>query len=397
MRLLYITNGFPFPLTSGYLRHYFLLRELRERHDVTLLSLVGSGFEQEHAAAVEAFTVQLRTFGGAPRSGAQKVARRLRALRVGHAEGAVAAMRDAASSMVGAGAVDAAVFSGKGTFPVLGALGDLPVVVDLCDATSSRLRGALRFQDRRRVPSTLLEYVQVRRVEHRLLERGDQLLFASARDRDALLGGAAPNAVVVPNGVDVDHWTRRAATLGRDEVVFTGKMSYPPNEHAALHLATDVMPIVRRAVPSAHLSIVGTEPTARLRRLGGGPGVTVTGFVEDVRPYLERAAVFAAPLRFGAGIQNKVLEAMAMAVPVVASSVAASGLTLEDGTAAPVTVADDPVGVAGAVVAKLLAARDDPEPDSAARRHVEDHFVWRRSAQLVEGALRLAVGQGPSD
>ena len=396
MRLLYITNGFPFPLTSGYLRHYFLLRELSARHQVTLLSLAGPEFEPAHAAALEPYTVRVEAFGGRRLSLPGKVRRRVRTLAVGSADGPVAAMRDVAATLVLDGAVDAAVFSGKGTFPVLAALGDLPVVVDLCDATSSRLRGGIRYEEPRRIPAVLLEYASVRQVERKLVLRGDQLLFASARDRDALLGGPAPRAVVVPNGVDLDAWTRTTPELGRDEVVFTGKMSFPPNEHAAHHLATEVMPLVRETVPTAHLSIVGRDPTPRLRRIEGAPGVTVTGFVPDVRPYLERASVFAAPLHFGAGIQNKVLEAMAMAVPVVASSVAAAGLRTGDGVEPPVTVADDPATTAAAVVERLRAAADGAPPDHAGRRYVEDHFVWRGSAALVERALGAAVDRTAS-
>ena len=393
MRLLYITNGFPFPLTSGYLRHYFLLRELGTRHEVTLLSLAGPGFEPGDTAALEPFTVAIETFGGGRRlSLGGKVRRRVRTLAPGSADGPVAAMRDAAGALVRDGAVDAAVFSGKATYPVLAGLGDLPVVVDLCDATSSRLRGGIRHEEPRRIPAVLLEYASVRQVERRLLLRGDQLLFASARDRDALLDGPHPRAVVVPNGVDLDAWARTTPQLGRDEVVFTGKMSFPPNEHAALHLAKHVMPLVRQAVPGAHLSIVGRDPTARLLRVADAPGVTVTGLVPDVRPYLERASVFAAPLHFGAGIQNKVLEAMAMEVPVVASTVAAAGLRAGDRSEPPVTVADDPAATAAAVVAHLRAAAGGAAPDRAGRRYVEEHFVWRGSAALVEQALGAAVG-----
>jgi len=119
-------------------------------------------------------------------------------------------------------------------------------------------------------------------------------------------------------------------------------MHYAPNVDAAFHLIRDVFPVVRVEIPDAQLHIVGRDPTPELRAAQNVPGVTIIGFVEDVRPWLEGATVFASPIRFGAGIQNKVLEAMAMELPVVASTVAADGLRTNEGTMPPVDIADDP-------------------------------------------------------
>jgi glycosyltransferase involved in cell wall biosynthesis len=119
--------------------------------------------------------------------------------------------------------------------------------------------------------------------------------------------------------------------------------------------------------------------------------VTVTGFVEDVRPYLEQATVFAAPLRFGAGIQNKVLEAMAMEVPVVASPLAADGLRTEDGLQPPVQVARGAHDFSDRVIRRLRERASNASPDRAARQYLEAHFVWRRSAEKLDQVLRSVV------
>jgi len=144
-------------------------------------------------------------------------------------------------------------------------------------------------------------------------------------------------------------------------------------------------------VPGAQVLIVGRDPTPRLQRAGKQPGVTVTGFVDDVRPYLERATVFAAPLRFGAGIQNKLLEAMAMEVPVVASPLAADGLRTESGQRPPVAVASDREQFAAKIVQQLKRRADQPAPDAEARRFVHDHFVWSRSAAQLENIFRTVT------
>ena len=135
----------------------------------------------------------------------------------------------------------------------------------------------------------------------------------------------------------------------------------------------------------------GTNLQAILDRVHGREGVTVTGAVPDVRPHLERAAVFAAPLRFGAGIQNKVLEAMAMETPVVASPLAAGGLRVDGGPEAPVTVAATVDELAARVVDRIHAVRHDPSPDRDGRMYVSRHFVWAASAERLEEALTAAV------
>ena len=123
------------------------------------------------------------------------------------------------------------------------------------------------------------------------------------------------------------------------------------------------------------------------------PGVTVTGLVDDVRPYLVAASVFAAPLRFGSGIQNKVLEALAMGVPTVASANGSAGLITDEGIRPPLTVASpkDPVAFAAAIVDRLRAVDADPSPHVDGRTFVERHFTWTRSGELLEATLREAA------
>ncbi|MDQ3146632.1 MAG: hypothetical protein M3R01_06805, partial [Actinomycetota bacterium] len=261
MRLLYVTGGFPWPLTSGYLRHWFLMRELAARHEITLLSLVGADHTPEDVEALADLTTGVHTFPTTSRSRSKvrKAGARLRSLTPGARAGDPAhRLGRAAAELIAAEHHDAVVFSGKRTGPALASLGDLPVVTDLCDATSARIRGSLRHLGPTELPAALLDFAQVSRVERRLVERSDHVLFASWRDLEAVLGtGPAPAATVVPNGVDTAYWHREDAPLGADSVVFTGAMDYAPNDDAARFLIEQIMPLVRRARPAAHLSLVG--------------------------------------------------------------------------------------------------------------------------------------------
>ncbi len=290
-------------------------------------------------------------------------------------------------------AFDAALFSGKRTSPVVKHLKRIPIVVDMCDATSMKIRGSMRYARLSKLPVLLLDYVQVRRTERALAQQAAQLIFASCRDREALLGDVSKQAAVVPNGVDLDFWRRSPQERGPNTIIFTGAMDYPPNTDAALYLIEEILPLVQRSVPDAQALIVGRDPTPRLIKAGRRPGVTVTGFVDDVRPYLEQATVFAAPLRFGAGIQNKLLEAMAMEVPVVASLLAADGLRTEEGKRPPVQVAGNKQRFAELIVQQLRDRARNPAPDLEARCFVEHHFVWKRSAEKLEQVFATAAGR----
>ena len=323
----------------------------------------------------------------------QRVATVLPSLTV---DGPAAALGRKAADLCERWPADAVLFSGKRTFPALPPLAGLPLVTDLCDATSSRLRTGLRHDPPVKVPAHVVEWASVRRVERALVARSARLLFASARDRDLVVSPAdAARSVIVPNGVDLDYWRRTSPHLGRGTIVFTGAMDYGPNADAALHLVQAVLPRVRASRPDARLLVVGRDPGPALREAAArAEGVTLTGTVPDVRPGLEEAAVFAAPLRVGAGIQNMVLEALAMEVPVVASPLAAGGLHTADGEAPPLVEADGPEATAAALVEALRRADEGAPPAADGRRFVAEHFSWRRSGQLVAQALEAAVGAG---
>jgi glycosyltransferase involved in cell wall biosynthesis len=403
-RILYITNGFPFPLTSGYLRHYFLMGELASAgHDIVLLSIVGADHKSEHVAALADRTERIETFRSRDRAKGtvQRLIRKCRRVLPGAlADPAPRQLAERAGELLRREHFDAAVFSGKRADAALARLEALPVVVDLCDATTLRLKREMAVASPSRRMTLEVAARRVRRTEGRMIDRADRALFASARDLEGLLEELADGSeasieerarrsVVVPNGVDIASWSRRNPTLGA-EIVLTGAMDYGPNVDAAVRLARTIFPLVRRQVPAARLTLVGRDPAPDVLALADLEGVRVTGYVEDVRPYLENAAVFAAPLRFGAGIQNKLLEAMSMAVPSVVSTLAADGLRTIDGTTPPIVVVDDDAATAEAIVATLRRVAVDPTPDWAARAYVEQHFSWAASGRSLASQIAAA-------
>ena len=195
---------------------------------------------------------------------------------------------------------------------------------------------------------------------------------------------------VLPNGVALDYFTPSAGPREPDTLVFTGKMSYHANVTAALYLVEEIMPHVWAQRPRARAWIVGKDPPREVQKLATGePRITVTGRIPDVRPYLWRAAVAVAPIPYGAGIQNKVLEAMACGTPVVATPQAVSALGVVNGEHA--LVAEGPDAFAAAVLRLLDDAALRQALGQAGRRYVEQHHDWREIVERLEGTYEEAI------
>jgi glycosyltransferase involved in cell wall biosynthesis len=259
----------------------------------------------------------------------------------------------------------------------------LPMVFDMCDAASPRLRNGLRHAPVAELPWRLFRYWQIQRMELTARDRTSHIAFISARDRDAVMSHRS-DGTVVPNGVDLEYWKPNGGTRQSNMLLFTGILDYPPNADAALYLVTHVLPEVRRVLPDVELVLAGRNPLPVLVHAARSrPGVTVTGFVNDLRPWLERAAVFVAPLRFASGMQNKLLEAMAMELPVVTTPVAADGLRVA-GAEPPVRIGENAADLAAAVVALLRDSGARRQFGVNGREFVSRHFNWEHSAQLLE-------------
>jgi glycosyltransferase involved in cell wall biosynthesis len=268
-------------------------------------------------------------------------------------------------------------------------------------AQSSSLRGKWMAR---------LELERTRRYEGWLVQQFDQVVVTSPADRAALAqlaGAAAAHSTpqdtaentaapqtglhqkisVTPNGVDLDYFWADESARKPASIVFTGKMSYHANVTAAVHLVNDIMPRVWAQRDDVEVWIVGKDPTAEVRRLASRR-VLVTGTVPDLRPYLHRASVAVAPMPYGAGIQNKVLEAMACATPVVASRQAASALEAHAGQ--DLLVADGPEQFAEAICALLANPQHRGEMAARGRAYVETHHSWDAAATRLEQVYRRA-------
>jgi len=233
-----------------------------------------------------------------------------------------------------------------------------------------------------------LEWRKMRRYENRACSRADLTITVSDDDR-LLLQQDDPESriVAIPTGVDVEYFDADDGTLEQPlEIVFTGSMDWHPNEDAMRYFITGILPLIRREAPDVSLTIVGRNPSRQLCDTAATAGVAVTGTVDDVRPYIRRAAVYVVPLRIGGGTRLKIYEALAMGKAVVSTTIGAEGLPLEEG--AHILRADDPDTFARKVLDLLRNRAQRKELGTAGRRLMEQEYSWSRVAQDFERHCR---------
>jgi len=232
-----------------------------------------------------------------------------------------------------------------------------------------------------------LENRLLKPVEIRRCLRADVVLVTSEREHLVLKGMVPDKPIeVVPNGVDIDYFHEndtRQELPGR--IIFTGAMDYYPNVDAVLFFAQQCWPLIRDSLPDATWQIVGRNPMPEVRKLAELPGVTVTGSVSDVRPYLGAAEVAIAPLLIAGGTRLKILEALAMQKAVVSTSVGCEGLSVVSGE--HLIVEDLPQKFALAVIKLLRSSEARTAFGAAGRRLVEAEYRWERCGDRLLHAL----------
>lgn len=235
-----------------------------------------------------------------------------------------------------------------------------------------------------------LDLGRTRHYEGQLLERYLRVVVTSPKDRDALVRLSTVKNdhrfEVLPNGVDLEYFKPMDVPREAATIIFTGKMSYHANIAAALDLAQMVMPLIWQKVPEAKLVIAGKDPSSELQELATDSRIVVTGTVPDLRPYLAKATVAVSPMRYGVGIQNKILEAMAMGTPVITTSQALT--SLQANVDEDVVRADTAEAIAEAAVNLMTNEALSMKVGLAGRRYVEDYHDWSTVAKKLEAVYR---------
>ena len=380
-RILFLAHRVPFPPNKGdKIRAFHELKHLARKHEIWLGAPADDPADLAHLGEAKA-SFRDAYFGpvgrvqtginlaGAALSGAPLSVKRF--YHPGLMGWCARVLREVEPDLV-------FVFSSAAAQFVLGRLPTkATLITDFVDADAEKWRA---YEAASQAPKRWLygaEFRRLLRYENRVAAASAANLFVSETERSifARLVPAAANLHVVPNGVDTDFFQPEPAfgAVKPGGIVFSGTMDYKPNIEAVSWFANEILPLVRRHVASAHLNIVGAKPAPSVLTLATLPGVAVAGSVPDMRPWLQQANVIVTPLKIARGIQNKVLEGMAMARPVVTTPEALDGITARAGQ--DLLVARGAAEFADQVVA-VLQGRAPEDLGANARAAVIAHHSW---------------------
>jgi polysaccharide biosynthesis protein PslH len=404
MRILWLKSDLLLPLDKGgKLRTWHLMRHLARRHDITYLAFADAATAPAHLAGMREVASRVKTVvrTDPPKRSFAFYADAAKYL-TDELPYAVAKYRSAeyaahVESLLAYHSFDLIVCDFLPPAVNLPRELPCPAVLFTHNVESEIWRRHAETQSN--AVSRWLYEAQHRRMlryEQSALARFDGVLAVSDADRqtfERLYPSVDTSIEVVPTGVDTDYFSSQSSNSESavPSLVFTGSMDWLPNEDAMTYFCREILPLIRADEPGVRLSIVGRAPTPAVQRLAADSNITVTGRVDDVRPWIEGAAVYVVPLRIGGGTRLKIFEAMAMGKAVVSTTVGAEGLPVGDGR--NVLLADEPRTFARHVV-RLLRNREERDAlGAAARALVVDNFDWSAVAGTLEHALTRWAGR----
>jgi sugar transferase (PEP-CTERM/EpsH1 system associated) len=329
MRILCLTSRLPYPPNRGdRLRAFNFIKQLASEHEIILVSFIAHQSEQEYIGPLREFCQRVRLVQMSTRRSALTAALNLwrrEPLQVLYYRSK--AMQRLIAQVLSEQRFDVAYIHLFRMAAYLGGYPQLYRVVDLTDVISREVARSLPYRAPFWRCVYSIEKPRIERYERHVANTFEESWLISQADRLAL-ARACPgaNIRVVTNGVDRDRFYPTGQACDPNRLLFVGHMSVPHNVDAVTYLVKDVLPSIRERIPACTVRIVGANPSDEVQCLAEDPAVEVTGFAPDLNKELNRAAVFVAPLRFAAGIQNKILEAMAAGRPVVTTSLVNEGL-----------------------------------------------------------------------
>ncbi len=388
MRILFVTPRFPYPLLKGdKLRTYYFVKYLNKRgHKISLLSFIEHEKEKYYLHELSKYcelieTVLLprwKSYLNMAFSVFSKIPFQMKYYSSN-------LMAEKIRSMIKKDQYDIIHFVLSRITPYVNLVNNNPVVIDHIDSLSMNMQ---RRAGREKGIKKIVFYLEWQKV--RLYEKNNHNFFkysivTSQVDKEYLNN---TNIEVVPNGVDVEYFT----PLDREkdiDLIFTGNMGYFPNEDAVLYFSKEVFPFILKRRPDTNFFIVGINPSFKIKSLADGKNIFVTGYVGDLRDYLNRARVSVCPMMSGSGIQNKILEAMANGVPVVATSHAIGGIRANSDK--DIIISDEPEEFSEHVLNLLEDNELCKRITLSAQQLVKEKYSWEASVTALESVYASVV------
>jgi hypothetical protein len=396
MKILYVCHRFPFPpKRGGKIRPFNMIRHLAASHEVTVASLARSAAE---AAEGEGIAPHCREYYLATVSAPVQWARMIAALPTPITASASyfhsGALAGTIRRLVRERRFDLIFVHCSSVAHYVAGVRDAPKILDFGDMDSQKWLEYARYKP---FPLSLgyrWEGMKLLAEEKRLARRFDFCTATTRAEWETLKGyGGDTPSDWFPNGVDSQYFAPSDEPYEPDTISFVGRMDYYPNQECMADFCARTLPLLRAKRPGIRLEIVGADPSPAVRKLGELPGVTVTGSVPDVRPYLRRSALTVAPLNIARGTQNKILEAMAAGVPVVTSRVAAGGVDAVGGE--HFLVVSTPEEYRDAILRVLGDPAERRRLAQAGRARMLSHHAWANSMRRLDGIIERCLAQRP--
>jgi polysaccharide biosynthesis protein PslH len=392
VRVLFLSHRFPYPPTFGSkVRAFNVIRHLAREHEVTVLSLARSAQEEAEAAGIAPHCHEHRVFRVHNAVQAAKIAATLPShVSASEAFFHSSALQREVHRQLARRSFDLVFAHCSAVGRYVEHIDDQPKLMDFCDVDSRKWAAYVSHKPWPLALGYRWEAWRMAAVERRLADRFDQVTVATQGEADALATiGVRGQIDWFPNGVDVEYFHPTREPYDANLITFVGRMDYFPNEQCMVAFCGEVWPRLRRAQPTLRLQIVGAEPTPRVQALGAIEGVTVTGAVPDVRPYLRRSALSITPLQIALGTQNKILESMAMEVPVVSSRIAAKGVDAVPGE--HLLTADTPAELTEAILRIAGNPAERQRLGEAGRARVLTHHAWPNAMKRLDSIIERSL------
>lgn len=392
MKILFVCHRFPFPPTrGGKIRPFNIIKHLNQNHEVYVMSLARSADEAEagHGIAPHCTAHQVREI--APAAAWARMILRLPS-PVPSSMGYFFSpdlSRDI-KQLIAQRDFDLIFVHCSSVAPYVAGVEGPRKILDFGDMDSQKWLSYARFKNPLIAPLYWFEGKKLEAAEKALAKRFSLSTCTTRAELDTLQSyGTGTPSDWFPNGVDLEFFQPSTEAYDPDQICFVGRMDYYPNIQAMLKFVAETLPLIRAKRPDTHLSIVGAAPVPSIRELANVDGVTVTGTVPDVRPHVTKAALCVAPLEIARGTQNKILESLAMGVPVVTSPQAAGGVDTEPGE--HLLVADSPAETAAAVLRLLDDAGERQRLSAAGRNRMETHHSWAGSMARLDTIIEWTM------
>lgn len=390
MKILYVCHRFPFPpKRGGKIRPFNMIRHLARTHEVTVASLARSEAEAKEGEGIAPYcTRYFMEQVSSPVQVLRMVARlpTLRPSSMGFFYSPE--LRSRIERLLREERFDLIFVHCSSVAQYVAHVRDVPKVLDFGDMDSQKWLEYARYKPFPLSMGYRIEGVKMEREERQLARMFDMCTATTRAEWQTLEGlGTGVATDWFPNGVDSEYFAPAASDeqYDPDTICFVGRMDYYPNQECMFDFCANTLPALREQRPSIKLVIVGADPSPKVRQLGELPSVKVTGSVPDVRPYVRRSAVMIAPLNIARGTQNKILEAMAMGVPVVTSATAAGGVDAVAGE--HFLVGSTPAEYTQAILSLLNDPRLRSQFAQAARTRMLTHHAWPRSMQRLDTVI----------